>query len=162
MEKDLGYKPTASIIFGVGWLIFIILWLAFYASNYSWEKNLAIFLFSTLIVFLVLGGMWAIWSLRKIPKSEWEVFKIKGFKWRIITSIIIPFLAIIFLIIWFWSYAEPYTIWQNIAILLVVLLIVGGVLGSIWARWGMIHSDEMKKFEDFGKKVEESFDNKDD
>ena len=43
-NKDLGLKPSISIIGGVGWLIFIILWFAFNASNYSWEKNMAVLL----------------------------------------------------------------------------------------------------------------------
>ncbi len=30
-EKELGLKPSFSIIIGVGWLVFLILWLAFYA-----------------------------------------------------------------------------------------------------------------------------------
>jgi hypothetical protein len=114
-KGNMGLKPGISIVFGVGWLIFIILWFAFYATNYSWEKNLSIILLSILIVFLVLGGMWAIWSLRMIPKYGWEMFKISGFRWRIITSIFLPLLAIIFLIIWFWYNAEPYSVWQNIA-----------------------------------------------
>lgn len=161
-KKDLGLKPSISIIVCVGWLIFIILWFAFYASGYTWEKNLAILLLSVLILFLLLGGMWALWSLRMIPKSEWEMFKIKGFKWRIATSIVLPFLAIIFLISWFWYYAEPYTVWQNIAVLLVVLLVIGGILGAIWARWGMKHGDKMEKFgEEFGKKIEEAVEGKD-
>ena len=161
IKQDFGLKTSLSIIGGVGWLIFIILWFAFYATNYSWEKNLSIFLLSILVIFLLIGGMWAIWSLRMIPKPGWEILKISGFKWRIITSIIIPLGAMIFLIIWFWYYAEPFSVWQNIAILLVTLLILGGLLGIIWTRWSMQHSDEMKKFEDIGeeigKKMEESF-----
>lgn len=160
-SNNLGWKPTISILGGVGWLIFIILWLAFYASDYSWEKNFAIFLLSVLIIFLLLGGIWLYWSLKMIPKPGWEIFKIKGFKWRILTSLIIPFLALLFLITWFWYYAEPYTVWQNIAVLLVVILAIGGILGVIWARWSMKHGHEMKKFEDIGeeigKKVEDSF-----
>jgi hypothetical protein len=157
-KKDMGLKPTVSIIGGVGWLIFIILWFAFYASDYSWEKNIAILLLSILIIFLILGGMWAIWSLRMIPKKGWEIFKIKGFKWRIIISIILPFAAIIFLIIWFWYYAEPLTVWQNIAVLLVDLLLLGGMLGIIWTRWSLKHSEEMKEFEKIGKEIEDKID----
>jgi hypothetical protein len=150
---DMGWKPSISIIGGVGWLIFISIWLAFYATDYSWEKNLAIILLSVLIVFLIIGGMWAIWSLRMMPKPGWEVFKISGFRWRILTSIILPFAAIIFLIIWFWYYAEPYSVWQNIAVLLVTLLAMGGILGAIWARWSIKHGHEMKKFEDIGEEI---------
>lgn len=165
-REDMGWKPSISIIVGVGWLIFIILWLAFYASNYPWEKNLSIFLLSILISFLLIGGMWAFWSLKMVPKIGWEVLKISGFRGRILTSIILPFAAMIFLIFWFWYYAEPYSVWQNIAILLVTLLVMGGILGALWARWGMQHGHEMKEYEDIGeeigKKIEETFDDKND
>ena len=165
-KSDMGWKPSISIVGGVGWLIFVILWFAFYATAYSWEKNLAVLLLSILIVFLLIGGMWAVWSLRMIPKSGWEMFKISGFRWRIVITIVLPFAAIIFLIMWFWYYAEPYSVWQNIAVLLVVLLIVGGALGALWARWSMKHGHELKKCDDFGgeigKKVEESMENKKD
>ena len=157
-EGNLGWKPSISIIGGVGWLIFVIIWLAFYATDYPWEKNLAVFLLSILVVFLLLGGMWAIWSLRMIPKRGWEMFKIHGFKWRIGISIILPLAAMIFLIIWFWSYAVPYSVWQNIAVLLVTLLALGGILGAIWARWSMTHSHEMEELEDIGEEIEKKFD----
>jgi magnesium-transporting ATPase (P-type) len=157
MEKDcghdMGWKPSVSIVGGVGWLIFVIVWLAFYASGYSWEKNFSVILLSILVVFLLLGGMWAIWSLRMIPARGWEMFRIRGFKWRILVSIVLPLAAMIFLIVWFWYYAEPYSVWQNIAVLLVVLLAIGGILGAIWARWGMKHGHEMKKFEDMGEEI---------
>jgi hypothetical protein len=164
MKEDLGLKPSISIVGGVGWLIFVIVWFAFYATDYPWEKNLSIILLSILILFLLLGGMWAFWGLRMVPKPGWEVFKISGFRWRIITSIIIPFAAIIFLIIWFWYYAVPYSVWQNIAVLLVTLLALGGILGAMWARWSTKHGHEMKKFEnigeEIGKKIEDSFEGK--
>ena len=164
---SMGWKPSLSIIGGVGWLVFVIIWFAFYASDYIWEKNIAVLLLSILIVFLLIGGMWAIWSLRMIPKEGWEVFKISGFKWCITISIILPFVGIIFLIAWFWYFAEPYSIWQNIAVLLVTLLVIGGALGAIWARWSMMHGDDMKKFEhigeEFGKKFEDAWkENKED
>jgi hypothetical protein len=108
--------------------------------------------------------MWAVWSIRMIPKKGLEIFKVSGFKWRIIISIIIPFAAIIFLIGWFWYYAEPFSVWQNIAVLLVTLLLLGGILGATWAQWSIKHGEEMKKFEDIGeeigKKVEDQMKNK--
>ena len=136
-KPDLGWRPSFSIVVGVGWLIFIILWLAFYASNYAWEKNVAIFLLSILAVFILLGGIWALWGIRQIPKEGKDMFKILGFKWRVQISIIIPFAAMIFLIVWFWYYAVPYTVWQNLAVLIVTLIAMGGILGLIWARWGI-------------------------
>ena len=148
-------KQGFSAIGFIGWLIFIIIWLAFYASDYSWEKNFAILLLSILVTFLLLAGMWGIWSIRKIRRSEWKMFRIKGFKWRIATSIVIPLIAFIFLIIWFWSYAEPYTVWQNIAVFIVVLLAMGGILGAIWARWSMKYG---KQIDRMGKEFEKNVD----
>ncbi len=147
-DKELGFKPSFSIVIGVGWLIFLILWFAFYASDYTWEKNIAIILLSILIMFLLLGGMWAMYGISKIPSNEKEIFKTSGFKWRILLSIILPFAALIFLIIWFWFYAQPYSVWQNIAVTLVTILIIGGILGSVWARWGIKHGNKFDKKED--------------
>ncbi len=36
-------------------------------SDYAWEKNLAIILLSTLVMFVLIGGMWAMYGIRKIP-----------------------------------------------------------------------------------------------
>ena len=143
-EKELGWKPSLSIAIGVGWLIFLIVFLAFFALD-SWEQNLAVILMSILAVFLLLGGMWLSFGLKKMPAKEKEKFQTQGFKWRIYLSMVLPFVSLIFLIIWFWSFAEPYSIWQNIAVMLVTLLVIGGVLGSVWARWGIKYGH---KFED--------------
>jgi len=144
-KPNPGWRPGFSIVAGVGWLVFIILWLAFYASNYAWEKNVAIFLLSILAVFILLGGTWALWGIRQIPKEGKDMFKIFGFKWRVQISIVIPFAAMVFLIVWFWYYAVPYTVWQNLAVLIVTLLVMGGILGLIWTRWGMKNSWKFDK-----------------
>ena len=137
--KGFGWKVSLSIIICVGWLVFLILWLAFFASEVDpWERNISIILSSILVAFLLLGGSWAVWAFRKIPKEGREMLKIAGFKWRIGVSIILPFLAIIFLIYWFWFYYK-YEIWQHIAVILVTILVTGGILGVIWAKWGMKH-----------------------
>jgi amino acid transporter len=96
-------------------------------------------------MFLLLGGMWAMYGIRKIPPDQKEMFKTSGFKWRIGLSIFLPFAAMLFLIIWFWFYAQPYNIWQNLAVILVALLIIGGILGSVWARWGIKHGHKFDK-----------------
>jgi len=65
MNKDgLWSRVTATIIVGIGWLVFLILFLAFYAGNYSFWQNIAIFLASTLIAGGFIAAMWAAWALR--------------------------------------------------------------------------------------------------
>ena len=146
-EKNIqpsGWQISISIVMGVGWLIFLILWLAFFASNYAYEKNVAVILLSILVFFLPLGGFWAYWAYKS--NKGWEIFQIKGFKWRAALSTVLPLLLLIILIIWFWYYAEPYSIWQNIAVILVAILVLGGILGSVWAHWGLSHTKDFEKY----------------
>jgi len=145
ISQPSGWRVSLSIAIGVGWLIFVIIWLAFFAGNYSFNKNIAIVLISILVLIIVLGGPWALWGLKHIPKEGKEMMRKTGFKSRVITSIIIPLGLIIFLIIWFYFYADAYNIYQNIAIFLVSILAVGGLMGAMWAPWGMKHG---KNFEE--------------
>jgi len=148
-EKELkegeGWRVSLSIIVGVGWLIFLILWLFFYASDYSVYKNVSIVMMSLLIMAIILGVPWTFWGMKFRTKQEIKMWKTKGFKWRIWLSIIIVFLLIIFLIYWFWSMAEDYDVYQNIAIFIVSLLIAGGILGASWAPWGIKHGQKFEK-----------------
>lgn len=150
--EGLAWRVSLSILVGVGWLVFLILWLFFYAQNYAWERNVAIFLLSLLILGGVLGGPWTYWAYKKQTSTEKEMMKIKGFRWRIWVSLVLMMGAFVFLIYWFWTVAVPYDVYQNLAIFIVTLLIIGGLLAAIWAPWGMRYdssqrckSDEQKK-----------------
>lgn len=149
MEEDYmrpsGWRVSLSIIAGVAWLIFVIVWLAFYAGNYDVYRNIAIVLISILVMIVVLGVPWAVWAIRYIPEEGREMMKAAGFTSRVAVSIVIPFALLIFLIVWFYCYASDFNVYQNIAIFLVSVLAVGGAMGAIWASWGMKYG---KKFEE--------------
>ena len=146
ITQPSGWRVSLSIAVGVIWLIFVIVWLAFFAGDYSIYKNIAIVLISVLVLIIVLGGPWALWGLRHIPQEGKEMMEKKGFKSRVIASIIIPLVLIIFLIFWFYFYADNFNIYQNFAIFLVSIIAVGGIMGAMWAPWGM----------KYGKKPEEA------
>lgn len=160
-EKKFEYgflKAGFSGAVVIGWLVFLILFLAFYTGDYEPNEIFAIILLSILIITILLGGLWAYWSLRIMSKKDMELFKIKGFKWRIIGSIIYGLALLVVLIYGFWNIWTNFNFWQYIAILLVVLLISGGVLGATWASWSSKYKDEMeKRGEEFGKKFEKGF-----
>ena len=137
--KGMGWRVSLSILAGVGWLVFLILWLFFYAGAYVWEKNLAIVLASLLILCGLVGIPWAIWAIKNRTMKETDLWKTKGFRWRIWVSMILMLAVFGFLIYWFWYQAAPYDVYQNIAIFIVSLLIIGGILGAMWAPWGMKH-----------------------
>ena len=159
MYKPSGWRVSLSIVAGIGWLIFLIVWLAFFAGdktlNFNAYQNFAVILISILVVFIILGGSWASWGIKQIPKEGKEMMKKAGFASRITVSIIIPLALMIFWIIWFFFYAGDFNIYQNIAIFLVSILAVCGILGAIWAPWGMKHG---KKFEKMCEEKDEKED----
>ena len=63
-----------------------------------------------------------------------------GMGWRIAVSIFTFFGAIIAVILWLFFYAGSYNAYQNIAIIVVVLLAFFAVLGATWVSWGMRHA----------------------
>jgi len=140
--KGLGWRVALSILVGVGWLVFLILWLFFYANNYAWEKNFAIFLLSILVIVGILGIPWAAWGLRLRSPTETLMWKTTGFRWRVYISMVLILGVFLFLIYWFWYQAVPYNIYQNIAIFVVSILVMGGILGAMWAPWGIKHGHE--------------------
>jgi hypothetical protein len=146
-----GWKVSLSIGMGIGWVVFVIIWLAFFAGNetynFSGYQNFAVILISILVVILVLGGSWASWGLKQIPKEGKEMMKMAGFASRVVVSIIIPLALMIFLIIWFFFYATNFDFYQNIAVFIVSILIMAGIMGAIWAPWGMKHEKDFKDWD---------------
>ena len=74
-----------------------------------------------------------------------ELSKTKGFGWRVSLTIIMGVVWLVFLILWLFFYASGFNIYQNIAIFIVSLLILGGVIGASWAPWGIRHGREFEK-----------------
>jgi len=137
--KGLGWRVSLSILVGVGWLVFLIIWLFFYADPH-WERDFAIFLLSILLIVGILGVPWAIWGLRFRGPKELELWKTTGFRWRLWVTCVLVLAVFLFLIYWFWSPALQYSVYQNIAVFILSMLVMGGVLGALWAPWGIKHS----------------------
>lgn len=136
-KPGLEWRATLSIIAGLGWLIFIIIWLFFFSEEFTYNQNIAMILLSILVMAIILGIPWTIWGLRHQTEREKEMWKTKGFAWRIYFSTIVGFGFLIFLIFWFFYYADTYNVCQNLAILLVILLFIAAMLGASWAPWGI-------------------------
>ncbi|MGZ7107475.1 MAG: hypothetical protein ACXVHW_00760 [Methanobacterium sp.] len=54
----------ATIIIGMLWLLFLGLWLFYYATFYSILQNIAVFLISFVIVGAIIIPIWLPWSLK--------------------------------------------------------------------------------------------------
>ena len=68
--KGFGWRISLSIITGIGWLVFLILWLFFYAAGFNLYHNIAIFIVSILVVGGILGASWTPWGMKYGKKFE--------------------------------------------------------------------------------------------
>lgn len=130
------WRVGLSIIVAFGWLAFLIIWLFFYAGDYDVFQNIAIFLVSIIVGIGILAAAWATWGIRyasklggqgaecMTPKGTWILNAVAGFGW------------LVFLIVWLFFYAGDYSGYQNLAILITSLLVLGAVTSSTWiVRW---------------------------
>jgi membrane protein YdbS with pleckstrin-like domain len=72
--KGFAWRVAVSIFVVFGWLIFLILWLLFYAGNFNVYQNLAIIIVSVLVGIAILGATWASWGIRYRYRygNEWK------------------------------------------------------------------------------------------
>lgn len=130
------WRVGISIFVVFGWLAFVIIWLFFYAGDLSIWKNIAVFLVSIIVGIGILAGVWATWGIRYAsqlggqemqftkPKGTWILNSVAGVGW------------LVFLIVWLFFYASEYDAYQNLAIVITSLLVLGAVTGSAWVvRW---------------------------
>jgi protein-S-isoprenylcysteine O-methyltransferase Ste14 len=65
----------------------------------------------------------------------------EGMGWRVGVSIVTFFGAMISAILWLFFYAGTFSVYQNIAVVVVILLAFIAVMGATWASWGMKQAD---------------------
>jgi predicted ferric reductase len=61
----------------------------------------------------------------------------EGMGWRVGVSIVTFFGAMIAVILWLFFYAGSFSVYQNLAVVVVILLAFVAVMGATWASWGM-------------------------
>jgi hypothetical protein len=127
--KGFGWRVSTSIITAVGWLSFVILWLFFYADKYSIYQNIGAVIVSLIVFIGVNGAVWGTWAMRMAPKNAMGPWRL-----RAIASFVTGAAWVAFLLIWLLVYADSYSIYQNIAVLFVSVLVLGGINGVLWNR----------------------------
>lgn len=68
MHMKSRWSSIVSAIAGVGWLLFLVIWLFNYADKYSGYKNLAVFIASVLVLAAVSGSAWFVHWMRSWRK----------------------------------------------------------------------------------------------
>jgi hypothetical protein len=64
MPAGLASRVAVSIVVVVGWLVFLVIFLGFYAQGIHVYRILAIILASILVVGAILAPMWTYWGMK--------------------------------------------------------------------------------------------------
>jgi len=62
--SGLASRVVASIVICAAWLVFVLVFAVFYASNFGLLQSVVIVLVSLIIVGAAIGAMWASWGIR--------------------------------------------------------------------------------------------------
>jgi protein-S-isoprenylcysteine O-methyltransferase Ste14 len=68
----------------------------------------------------------------------------EGMGWRVGVSIATFFGSMIAVILWLFFYAGSFSVYQNIALVVMIILAFIGVMGAVWASWGMKQAEWWK------------------
>lgn len=61
---------------------------------------------------------------------------------RVYASIAVPFGWLLFLALWLFYYASSFSIIQNMAVVLLSLVVAGVIVVLLWVPWAMKHADQ--------------------
>lgn len=130
----LGWRISTTVLALAGWLAFVILWLSFYASGWSIYQNLGMALISLVVLFGLLGAIWASFGMRMQrmydPGRGWWPAGTRQGRWA--RRIIWLGWAISF-ILWLVYYADDFTGYQNLAVFITSLLVAVGLSAAVRA-----------------------------
>ena len=72
MPPGMTWRVGASVFGGIAFLIFLILFLAFYPTNFTTFQNLAIILVAVLVLGAINAALWIPWGMRwGVQAGEW-------------------------------------------------------------------------------------------
>jgi len=70
MPPGGAWRAAVSAVVAIGWLIFLIAHLFFWAKYYTIYENIAIFLVSLLVLAAVMAPLWMIWGMKYARQME--------------------------------------------------------------------------------------------
>lgn len=131
-------------IIGVGWFVFLITWLFFFAMEFDIYKNIAILVTSFIIAAGVIGAVWMT-AMKGMKDCKNAMSGVKGLGWRMLLSMVVMASSVVLFLVWFYFYAVDYNVYQNLAILITQILVTIGILVATWVTFKLDLGDENKE-----------------
>ncbi|TFG30682.1 hypothetical protein EU527_14130 [Candidatus Thorarchaeota archaeon] len=133
-KVSVGGRPKATIGIFFLWILVLVIWMWFIATDYTGYQNVAAVLISFALFFGIIAGMWYTWARTRDEGQE---------SWF---SIGLVFAWVLILALWFWFFADDFDIYQNIAIFIVSLISMAAIGGL--TQWMKIRDFESMDWED--------------
>jgi len=114
-------KSVISTLTGLVLGAFLVIWLFYYASDYTLLRNFGVFFLAILVIAAVNSLIW-------IPKRS-------SMGWRAAVSAVSGLGWVIFLVYWLLVLASYYNLYQNLAIFIASILVLAAVNVITWLSW---------------------------
>jgi len=121
--KGLSWRVTVSAVSALGWFGFVIAWLFFLADGYSVLQNIAVLMLSVVALAIVNVSVWISFAQNMGELNDISCEKDKHGTAKGALALI--WLAAIG--IWLFWYAGDYSLYQNLAVLLLSIVPVAAV-----------------------------------
>lgn len=71
-RRGMRWRISATILIGTAWLVFILLYAAFWSRPFDLFQNIVIFFASIVVALGLLAAVWASWGMRFAGGGNWD------------------------------------------------------------------------------------------
>ena len=130
-------KTIGNAVVAIAYLAFITWFLLMYSDSLSFFENLLL-IFVSLLMAISLGILFFhVPEWVEIGISPITVKEVGGFRAVIWLTRIIALIGLFSIVLALYMYAENLTFWQNMAVVLLISILAGGVVVFIWVKWAI-------------------------
>ena len=137
MHKSVWWRTVFTVVVGLGWLVWLLLWWAFWSPDMEVARKFAVAIVSAMVMGGLLAAVWLPYSMRWAPEEERRQWRVRGFRARVVGSALV-FVGLAALVVyWLWFPGKDYDICQSFVVIIVVLIVGMALMAPMWMRWGM-------------------------
>jgi len=148
------WRTVVTVTVGLGWLIWLLLWWAFWSDDYTVAQKFAVSIMSLMVVGGVTGAIWIPFSMRH--GDDRDGWKEEGLTWRIIVSMAVFIALAVFIVYMLFFPWKDFDWCQSIVIIIVVLLAGAIVMTPLWIKRGKRSMKMRFEMDDVAEEVSEA------
>jgi hypothetical protein len=138
--RGIAWRLAASLLIGVLWFAFLMVWLFFLSSDFSFYENLAVILLSGVAALGSLMALWLIYGLslaRQVRgiRPGWASEEGRWFGKIGVGSLVVWASWFGFLNIWLYFFADGYEAIENVAAIVASMIVAGVLSAGLWSRF---------------------------